>query len=482
MRSAFVWCMLAFEHIVLLYFLTLNSIYLVSSLAAYVKLWNHRRRWTPRELDAVIRSPATPGVSIIAPAYNEQATIVESMRALLLLNYPQFEVICVNDGSKDATLQTAVDAFELVRAPVAYRQQLPSQTVRGLYRSLIHRDFVLIDKENGGRADALNAGLNAARYPLICLIDSDSLLEEHALTRGILPFLESPETLAVGGIIRIANGCRVEAGRVTDVRMPGNWLARFQVLEYLRSFLAGRVAHSMANSLLIISGAFGIFRRDAVIESGGLRHDTIGEDMELVVRLHRRCRQRKQPYRIVFQADPVCWTEVPESLRILGNQRNRWQRGLMQVLSYNLSLIGNPRYGAIGLFALPYYVVFEAMAPLIETAGYLVTAGALWYGLMNWQNAQILFLVALVYGTLISLAAVALEELSFRRYTRLQDLLLLIVLGLVENFGFRQLTTWWRLRGTIDYFRGKSGWGAMTRKGFGAPGSVPVRPSPNRAA
>ena len=406
------------------------------------------------------------------PAYNEQATIAESMRALLLLNYPEFEVICVNDGSKDSTLQVAVDAFDLVQAPIAYQEPVSTQRVRGLYRSLAHQDFIFIDKENGGRADALNAGLNAARHPFICLIDADSLLEEHALTRAMLPFFESPETLAVGGIIRIANGCRVESGRVTDVRMPSNWLARFQVLEYLRSFLAGRVAHSMANSLLIISGAFGIFKRVDVIEAGGLRHDTIGEDMELVVRLHRRCRERKQRYRIVFQADPVCWTEVPESRSILGNQRNRWQRGLMQVLRYNLPLIGNPRYGSIGLFALPYYVLFEAMGPLIEAAGYFVTAGALWYGLIDLQGAKILFLVALVYGALISLAAVALEELSFRRYIRLQDLLLLIVLGLVENFGYRQLTTWWRLKGTLDYYRGKSGWGVMTRKGFASPSAA----------
>ena len=471
MRALVVWVLLAFEQFVLLYFFAINTSYLVCSVLAFFRLRQHRHRWTTRELESVVQSPATPGVSVIAPAYNEQATIVESMRALLLLNYPQFEVICCNDGSKDETLPRAIEAFDLVEAPMAVGGGLPTAKVRAIYRSLTHAEFVLVDKENGGRADALNAGINVARYPLICLIDADSLLEPTALTQAVLPFLESPETLAVGGIIRVVNGCTVEAGRVTEVRVPSNWIARFQVIEYLRAFLAGRVAHSAMGALLIISGAFGLFRRQDVIEAGGLDHRTIGEDMELCVRLHRRFRDRKQPYRLVFLPDPVCWTEVPESRHILGNQRNRWQRGLFQVLAQHRTMILNPRYGIVGLLALPYYVLFEALGPMIEISGYLVTAGAISYGLVDWHYAELMFLLSIVYGTLISLAAVVLEEISYRRYRRVRDLLLLIGLGIVENFGFRQLTTWWRLKGTYDFLRGKGGWGAMTRKGFGTPAS-----------
>jgi cellulose synthase/poly-beta-1,6-N-acetylglucosamine synthase-like glycosyltransferase len=465
-RAGFVTLLLVFEQLVLLYFLAINTSYLVCSVLAYFRLRQHRHRWTTRELESVLQSPATPGVSVIAPAYNEQATIVESMRSLLLLNYPQFEVICVNDGSKDETLARAIAAFDLVEAPVAVDPVLKTAKVRGIYRSLAHAEFVMVDKENGGRADALNAGINAARYPLICLIDADSLLEPTALTQAVLPFLESPETIAVGGIIRVVNGCKVEAGRVTEVRVPPSWIARFQVIEYLRAFLAGRVAHSALGALLIISGAFGIYRRRDLVEAGGLDHRTIGEDMELCVRLHRIMRERRQPYRVVFLPDPVCWTEVPESRRILGNQRNRWQRGLFQVLGYHRRMIGNPRYGVVGLLAMPYYVLFEALGPIIEVSGYVVTAGALFYGLIDWRYAELVFLLSVVYGTLISLAAVVLEEISYRRYRRVSDLLLLIALGVVENFGFRQLTTWWRLKGTYDFLRGKGGWGAMTRTGF----------------
>jgi cellulose synthase/poly-beta-1,6-N-acetylglucosamine synthase-like glycosyltransferase len=453
---------------VLAYFLALNTLYLAFSFIALFALRRHRRRWTSRELGTVMRSPATPGISLVAPAYNEEATIAESVRSLLLLNYPQFEVIVVNDGSKDQTLNVAVRTFDLVRAPSSHSEPLGTRPVRGVFRSLANRDLVVIDKENGGKADAINAGLNVARYPLVCVIDADSLLEEHALTRAVLPFIEDPSTIAAGGIVRIANGCGVQRGRVTEVRLPPSALATFQVVEYLRAFLAGRVAQSEMNLLLIISGAFGLFRRDAVIAAGGFRHDTIGEDMELVTRLHRHYQERREPYRIVFQPDPVCWTEVPESRTVLARQRNRWQRGTLQVLSYHWKMLFNPRYGLVGLVSMPYYLIFEAVGPVIEIAGVLVTLLAVAFGLLNAEIAWMLFLAAVVYGTMISLTSVILEEISFRRYLRVRDLLRMVWYGTIESFGYRQLSTWWRMRGVVDFLRGKRAWGAMTRKGFQA--------------
>ena len=466
MKASFIRFVAVFDVAVLIYFVSLNTLYLVFTVVAFFRLRSHRRRWTPHELGTVMRSPATPGISLIAPAHNEEATIGESIRSLLLLNYPAFEIVVVNDGSKDRTVAVAAEAFDLVRAPVSYAQPLSTKPVRGVYRSLTTQDLVLIDKENGGKADAINAGINAARYPLVCVMDADSLLEEHALMRAVLPFIEDPSTVAAGGIIRVANGCRIENGRVTDVRLPRNALAAFQVVEYLRAFLAGRVAHSAFNGLLIISGAFGLFRRDLVVEAGGLRHDTIGEDMEMVVRLHRLCRDRGRPYRIVFQPDPVCWTEAPEEASVLARQRNRWQRGTLQVLNYHRAMIGNRRYGAVGLFSMPYYLVFEALGPIVEFLGYVVTVVAVALGLLDIVFAELLFVAAVLYGALISLSAVLLEEMSFRRYPRVRDLLLLCAYGILENFGYRQMTTWWRLKGIIDYFRGRQGWGAMTRKGF----------------
>lgn len=414
-----------------------------------------------------MRSVAMPGISIIAPAHNEEATVVQSVRSLLQLNYPQFEVVLVNDGSKDRTLDAAIAAFGLLAAPVAAAQPIPTKRIRGIYRSPALPDLVVVDKENGGKADSLNAGIDLARYPLVCLIDADSLLEPDALTRVARPFVEDPTTLAVGGIIRIANGCSVEGGQVRAVGLPRHPLALAQVIEYLRAFLPGRITQSACNALVIISGAFGLFRRQPVVDAGGLRTDTIGEDMEIVVRLHRRYRERGEPYRIVFQPDPVCWTEAPESLKVLGRQRNRWQRGTLQVLNFHKGMIGNPRFGWVGMFSLPYYLLFEALGPVVELSGYVVTAAAVAAGLVDWHYAKLLFLVAVVYGSLNSVAAVLLEELSFRRYPRVRDLLWLVTVGVVENFGYRQLTTWWRIAGVVDFCRGKQAWGAMTRKGFG---------------
>ena len=466
MREWISQALMVFDLGVLAYFLVINCLYLVFSVIAFFALVQHRRRWTSRALDVVMRSPATPAISVIAPAYNEEATIEQSLRSLLLLNYPKFEVVVVNDGSKDKTVQRMIDAFGLMQAPVVYQQPIQTQAVRALYRSLDNPDLVVIDKANGGKADAINAGINAARHPLVCVIDADSILEPEALLRAALPFVESPHTLATGGIIRIVNDCKVESGRVTRIGMPASWLARFQVVEYLRAFLSGRVAMSSLNALLIISGAFGLFRREAVIEVGGFRHDTIGEDMEIVARLHRRWRDTGRPYRIVFQPDPVCWTEAPESRKILASQRNRWQRGTCQVLSYHLPMLMNPKYGSVGLFAMPYFLIFEAAGPLIEVSGYLVTAVAVTFGMIDVVFAQLLFLAAIVFGAMISLTSVLLEEMSFRRYPRVRHLLLLAALGVIENFGYRQLTTYWRLKGVIDFVRKKQGWGVMTRKGF----------------
>jgi hypothetical protein len=274
----------------------------------------------------------------------------------------------------------------------------------------------------------------------------------------------------MGGIIRIVNGCTVDAGRVTDVRLPAHWLARFQVVEYLRAFLAGRVAMSAMNCLLIVSGAFGLFRRDAVVRAGGFRADTIGEDMDIIVRLHRLMRQQETPYRIVFQPDPVCWTEVPESAAILENQRNRWHRGTLQVLTAQAQMIGSARYGAVGMFAMPYFAIFEAASPLVETFGYLLNGSALLFGLVDVVFAQLFFLMAIAFGALISVLAVLLEEVSFRRYPRTRDLLMLVAIGVLENFGYRQLTAGMGPHGA------KGVCGAMT--GIMAPTPEAVHPDP----
>ncbi|MGD8289614.1 MAG: glycosyltransferase family 2 protein, partial [Gemmatimonadota bacterium] len=321
-----------FNFVVIGYFLVLNSVYLVMSVFAFRSLRRYALRMKAVDVAELMATSGMPPVTLIAPAYNEEPTCVESVRSLLTLRYPSYDIVVVNDGSTDGTLARLSEAFELqeaARAPVA---TIPTAEVGAVYRSARHPNLWVVDKANGGKADALNAGLNYCRTPLFCAMDADSLLEPDALTRIVRSFLEDSTTVAAGGVIRIVNGCRVRSGVVEDVRLPRSTLARIQVLEYLRSFLSGRMGWDALDATLIISGAFGMFQRSVVTEVGGYATDTVGEDMELIVRIHRYCREQGRPYRVAFVPDPVAWTECPETLKVLGRQRDRWQRGLVESL------------------------------------------------------------------------------------------------------------------------------------------------------
>ena len=455
-----------FNLLVLGYFLVLNGAYLATSLFAFRALRRYAKRLKAVEVEDLLRDEVLPPVTLIAPAYNEEATCVQSVRSLLGLRYPEYEVLVVNDGSKDGTLAALAEAFDLRPVPRAPTAELPSKTIRGVYRSTSQPKLWVVDKENGGKADALNAGLSLCRTPLFCAIDVDTLVEREALTRIARVFLEEGHTVAAGGIIRIVNDSVVQSGSVREVRLPRKWLARFQVLEYLRAFLAGRMGWDALDATLIISGAFGMFRRAVVVDVGGYATDTVGEDMELVVRLHRHCREQGIRYAVRFVPDPVAWTECPESLRVLGRQRDRWQRGLMESLWRHRRMLFNPRYGRVGWLAFPYFFFLELCGPVIEALGYVGFFLAVAVGRASSTYVLAFLALAVAFGIALSVAAVALEELSFRRYPRTRDLLALIGLAFVETVGYRQLSTWWRLRGVYSKVRGVSAWGAMERRGF----------------
>lgn len=448
------------------YFTLLASFYLVSSMLAFRFLRRYATRLRSLDIESLLESGAAPPVALIVPAFNEEQTCAESVRALLTLNYPEYEVIVVNDGSTDRTLEVLTETFGLARTTRLPSAELPTATVRRILRSERHPNLWVVDKENGGKSDALNAALNICRTPLFCTIDADSILEPDALLRATRPFLEDDRMIAVGGIVRIVNGSTVEHGRVRQVRLPKSLLARLQVVEYLRAFLSARVAWSELNASLIVSGAFGLFRRDVVVEAGGYSTQTVGEDMELVVRLHRTCRDRGVVPKVVFVPDPVAWTECPEALGQLGRQRDRWQRGLLEALWRHRRMLFNPRYGTVGMLAYPYFLILEGMGPLIEIAGYGAFFATLIAGLWSPVFVASFVLLAIIVGIALSAAAVALEELTFRRYPRWTDLLRLFSASVVENLGYRQLNQWWRLRGTIAVLRGRRDWGSQPRQGF----------------
>jgi cellulose synthase/poly-beta-1,6-N-acetylglucosamine synthase-like glycosyltransferase len=463
MHAALAW----YSGFVLLFFFSINSYYLALTVAGFsrtLRVFREVRRPDQRRL---LRSPLTPPVSVLAPAYNEEANVVENVRSLLMLDYPLFEVILVNDGSTDRTLGRLVDAFDLRRSARSFEHTLRCKSIRGVYESPSYPSLVVVDKANGGKADALNAGLNLSLYPIFCAIDADSILEPDALLRLVRPFVDAPGvTIAAGGVVRVANGCDIHGGRIHAVRLPRRPLPLIQIVEYLRAFFFGRMGWSTGNSLLVISGAFGLFEKKTAVLVGGYATNSVGEDMELVVRMHRYRRERRQPYRIGFVPDPICWTEAPESLRVLRRQRTRWQRGLIDTLLRHRSMIGRPRYGTVGMISLPGFLVFEMISPLVELSGYLLLP-LLWAsGMLDFSLAWTFFVLSILYMVLVSALALLLEDLAFRRYPSVTDLGRLLLAAVLENFGFRQLTVWWRVRAFVEYLRGDLSWGAMERRGM----------------
>lgn len=422
---------------------------------------NHESLWNQR-------APGAPPISLIAPAYNEGLNIVESVRSLLSIRYPHFEVIVVNDGSKDDTLQRLVDHFKLRLVSRAIDHTVSHQAIRGIYQSVSHSNLVVVDKENGGKADALNAGINVSRSPLFCAVDADSMLESDALLLAVQPFLSNPvAVVAVGGTIRVANGCEIDGGRVKRVGVPRRLLPLLQTVEYLRVFLVARVAMSSLNVLTLISGAFGIFRRSAVLAAGGYATDTVGEDYELIVRLHRYHSDKKIPYEIASVAEPVCWTEVPETLSVLSRQRRRWQRGALETFFKHRRMLFNPHYGRIGTIGMPFSLLIDVLGPLAEVLGYVLVP-VLWLsGLLNFEFMLAFLALTFIFGIFVSACAIMLEEIALHRIPSARDLFLVMAAVFIENFGYRQLNNIWRAQGWWEYLRKKKSWGEMTRTGLG---------------
>ena len=452
-----------FEELILVYFLLLNGIYLALFLVAYFDVRAFYKGSLYADLNEIFNSPLTPGISLLVPAFNEEADIVQTVESLLHLEYPRHEVIVINDGSTDRTMAILRREFDLLPSAGGRAAPLPTEAVLGVYRSRVHRHLTVIDKRKGGKSDALNAGLNAAKHPYFCSIDADDVLESDALLRIVGHVLESPRrVVAVGGVVRVLNGCRVEKGRIAKMGLGARAIEVFQVVEYCRAFLCGRMGFSHLNAVMILSGAFAMFETELVVSIGGYRRGTVGEDMELVTRLHRRMRDEGiRDYCILFVPDPVCWTRVPDSLPQLSLQRRRWHRGLLEVLGGSLGMLGRARYGAVGLLAFPFMLVFEGWGVVLECLGYLFFLFALIFGDFDGNFVLAFFAVAVLCGTALSMAGILLGEITHRRYPELRHLLRLFAYCLIENLFYRPLTAGMRLLGVWDYLVGGGEWGVM---------------------
>ena len=466
------------------YSVLINLSFLILSGLALMDLAGYRRRLEYAGYDEWFLDPNTRGVSVLMPAFNESATIVQSVQAMTSLRYPDLEVVVIDDGSKDDTSAKMIAEFDMVEVPLVAGGAIPTkgQVLSTWVSRRGAHNLALVMKANGGKADALNAGINYSRKELVCMVDADSLLDPQALLNVARPFADDPGgVVAAGGVVRVANGARVARGRVTDLRMPRQWLARIQVVEYLRAFLVGRAGWSRIGGLLIISGAFGIFRKDVLLAVGGMATDCIGEDAELVVRIHRHLGDTGTSGDVVFVPEPVAWTEVPEDTRVLRKQRRRWHRGLAEIFARHRGMLLRPRYGLIGWLTMPWFLLFELLSPVIEVLGLLyflfllVALGAeRWFApdldLVDAPLVVILLTASILFAVFVTLVALLAEEVSFRRYRGLPDLFRSVWAAVEENVGYRQLNAFWRLGGIVEAVRGsRHDWGEMTRKGFGGP-------------
>ena len=455
---------------VLIYFMLTNTSLIVLVGVAAWGFGRQQRRKDFAGREETLTSRLLQGVSIVVPSFNEEAVIVTSVQAMLSMEYPRHEVIVVDDGSTDLMFEKLRVAFDLVRVERELPSDIPTRgTIIDVHIPRNGRTrLVVVRKKNTGKTDSVSVGINAAVEPLVVCVDADSILDPSALIIVTKPFADDPiRVVATGGVIRAANGCKVVDGRIVEVNLAKQWIVRMQVVEYLRAFLFGRAGWSGFGALILISGAFAVFRRDVLVEVGGLDPDSIGEDFEIVMRIHKYMIDNRRDYRVQFVAEPVSWTEVPISAKVLRVQRKRWHRGLWETLWKYRGMLFNPRYGRIGLVALPYFWLFELIAPLLELVGLVLIAFGIVFGVVSAKYVLMFMAVAYGYAVLVTLFALAMEELTFHKYSRWSELSKLIVASLLENFGYRQATAWWRLEGWwASLRRKKQVWGTMTRQGF----------------
>ena len=405
-------------------------------------------------------------ISILVPAHNEEKTVIQTIRSLLALEYLTYEVIVVNDGSTDKTLKSVIRAFGLRKITFPVKARLKTKTIAGIYSNPDYPNLLLIDKENGGKSDALNAGINVSRYPYFVSLDADSLLDSDALVRIALSFMEYKYTIAVGGIIRVSNGCDIRNGKIVKLGLPRSRLAVFQIVEYLRAFLVGRVGWSIINTMLIVSGAFGAFQKEPVIQAGGYTNNTIGEDMDLVLKLHKYMREKKYKYRITFLPDPICWTQAPENFKDLYSQRRRWQIGLIDCMGRYKRMMLNPRYGVSGMLAMPYFFLFELAAPIVEMLGLIFVPLSYVLGILSLTFFVTFFIAATLFGVILSIGALVIEEFTFNKYVKLSEFFRLCLYGVIENFSYRQMTVAFRVLAIFNFKKYRKSWGEIKRKNF----------------
>lgn len=433
------------------YFALINTVYIILLILGTLSVYFRYREVKIEDFTQILKSNFMPEITFLVSMYNEEKNILKCIDSIRNLSYPFKQIIAVNDGSEDNTMQLLKDKLELIPIPSYYQESILTQPIIGLYRSKIYPEVIVIDKLHAGKYDAVNAGINANTNPFFIAVDVDTFVDDSGFEALLRPILTYPDTVAVGASVRIKNGCTLDYNRVSTRTIPFRWLPIFQGLEYLRSFLQ-RLGWNNLGGNFIIAGAFSIFNAELVKKMGGLS-PSVAEDIEIIVRIHRLMKDTNTPYRIFYLPDPIAWTEGPSTLKSLGKQRTRWHLGLLETLWYHKRMCFNPRYGFFGLFNLPYWVICEALEPIVEILafGLLIVGWA--FGILNVPFAILLLLTIFGFIFIYSVTCIVIEEFSFRKYPSLKTVSMLLLMGVAECFGYRQLTVYWRFKSFIQFFK-----------------------------
>lgn len=461
-----------FQYLFLLYAFLVITSYILLAIFSTKETISYLRKNSFVNYSDILSSKIAPSISIIAPAYNESLNIVDNVRSLLSAHYVNYDVIIVNDGSKDDSLKKLIETYQLVKVDYLINERIKTQPLRaGVFKSTnpAFEKLIVVDKENGGKSDALNFGLNISKNEYVACIDVDCLLLEDSLQKMVKPFLEYTDrkVIASGGVIRIANSCVIENGKLIEVNFPNKLIERMQILEYFRAFLLGRMAWSRLNGLLVISGAFGMFDKEIAIKVGGYDVKTVGEDMEIVVRMRRHMEEKKEKYKVAYIPDPLCWTEAPDNYKIFISQRNRWTRGTIETLKEHKKIGFNRKYGVLGMLSFPYWFFFERMAPIIEVLGIIYFILLVIFRDIRWDFALSFFLAAYLSSIIFTVFAIFSEELTYHQYKKKGTGKKLIITAFLEPLLLHPFSLYAALKGNFDYYFNKNiKWGAMTRKGL----------------
>ena len=495
-----------YQHGVFVYGTSLLLAYGMLAIMSLISIRRYMKKNATADLNILVESPLAPGISVIAPAFNESVTIVQNVRSLLTFNYPKFEVIIINDGSTDDTLEKLIEEFNLEHVDYAFRPKLNCQPILRVFKSnnAAYEKLMVIDKVNGkSKADASNAGINLSSYDYFLCTDVDCILEKDTLIKLIKPFMDEETTkikevgepceecgfqhikedfkrvIATGATLRMVNSCDVDGGLITRVRPPKRFLPRFQEMEYIRAFVLGKMGWDLINSVPNVSGGLGMFDKEIAIKAGGYDSKSFGEDMDLITRMCGLMRASDRKYSVRYVPETLCWTEGPTTLKVFGRQRSRWARGLAQIMSIHRKILFNPRFGRLGLIVFPYNFLFELMAPLVEFTGILYYIYLIWTGQINWPYAVILIIFVYTYSVMITTLALLWDQITFKYYKTWGEVIGLCTMAFFEPFVYHPLILFFSLKGYFNFVTGrKHVWGNMQRQGFGTQQKKKIEPNP----